>query len=109
MAKNVKPRVRVPKKAAKGDVVEIKTLISHKMESGQRKDKKGNPIPRSIINKLEVTFNGKPVFVSDWHPAISANPYMSFFAKIEESGEFAFKWTDDDGSVYEKTASITVA
>lgn len=109
MAKNVKPRVRVPKKAAKGEIVEIKTLISHKMESGQRKDKKGKPIPRSIINKLEVTFNGKEAFSADWHPAISANPYMSFFAKVEESGEFAFKWTDDDGSVYTKSAKVTVS
>ncbi len=109
MAKNVKPRVRVPKKAAKGEVIEIKTLISHNMESGRRKGKDGKLIPRSIINKMDVTFNGKTVFTADWHPAISANPYMSFFAKVEESGEFAFKWTDDDGSVYEKTAAITVA
>ncbi|MEQ8320385.1 MAG: thiosulfate oxidation carrier complex protein SoxZ [Rhodospirillales bacterium] len=109
MAKNVKPRVRVPKKAAKGEVIEIKTLISHNMESGRRKGKDGKLIPRSIINKMDVTFNGKTVFTADWHPAISANPYMSFFAKVEESGEFAFKWTDDDGSVYEKTATITVA
>lgn len=109
MAKGVKPRVRVPKSAAKGEIVEIKSLISHKMESGRRKGKDGKLIPRSIINKMEVTFNGNPVFTSDWHPAISANPYMSFFAKVEESGEFAFKWTDDDGSVYEKTAKITVA
>jgi sulfur-oxidizing protein SoxZ len=109
MAKNVKPRVRVPKKAAKGEVVEIKTLISHIMESGRRKGKDGKLIPRSIINKMEVTFNGKPLFTADWHPAISANPYMSFFAKVDQSGEFAFKWSDDDGSVYETTAKISVA
>ncbi|MGJ3259145.1 MAG: thiosulfate oxidation carrier complex protein SoxZ [Rhodospirillales bacterium] len=109
MAKNVKPRVRVPKSAAKGDVIEIKTLISHNMESGRRKGKDGKLIPRQIINKMEVIFNGKPVFTADWHPAISANPYMSFFAKVEESGEFAFKWTDDDGSVYETSAKISVA
>lgn len=109
MAKNVKPRVRTPKKASKGEVIEIKTLISHKMETGLRKDKKGNKIPRSIINKLEATFNGKEVFSADWHPAVSANPYMSFFAKVEESGEFVFKWTDDDGSVYEKKSKITVS
>ncbi len=62
MAKNVKPRVRVPGKAAKGEIIEIKTLISHNMESGRRKGKDGKLIPRSIINKFEVTFNGKPVF-----------------------------------------------
>lgn len=109
MAKNVKPRVRVPGKAAKGEIIEIKTLISHNMESGRRKGKDGKLIPRSIINKFEVTFNGKPVFHSDWQPAISANPYMSIFAKVDESGEFAFKWTADDGSIYEKTAKIAVS
>ena len=109
MAKNVKPRVRVPGKAAKGEIIEIKTLISHNMESGRRKGKDGKLIPRSIINKFEVTFNGNAVFSSDWHPAVSANPYMAFFAKVDESGEFAFTWTDDDGSVYEKTAKIAVS
>jgi sulfur-oxidizing protein SoxZ len=108
MAKGVKPRVRVPKKAAKGEVIEIKTLVSHKMETGVRKDKKGNLIPRQIINKMEATFNGKPLFSSDWHPAVSANPYMSFYAKVEESGTFNFKWTDDDGSTYEASSDITV-
>ncbi|MDP4796144.1 MAG: thiosulfate oxidation carrier complex protein SoxZ [Rhodospirillales bacterium] len=109
MANNVKPRVRVQKTATKGEVVEIKTLISHNMESGRRKGKDGKLVPRSIINKFTVTFNGKPVFSSDWAPSISANPYMSFFAKVNESGEFAFKWMDDDGSVYDSTAKITVA
>ncbi len=109
MASNVKPRVRVPGKAAKGEIVEIKTLISHNMESGRRKGKDGKLIPRSIISKFEVTFNGKSVFSSDWQPAISANPYMSIFAKVDESGEFAFKWTDDGGSIYEKTSKITVS
>jgi sulfur-oxidizing protein SoxZ len=106
---DAKPRVRVPSKAAKGEIVEIKTLISHIMETGRRKGKDGKLIPRKIINKFEATFNGKPVFTADIHPAISANPYLAFFAKVDESGEFAFKWTDDDGSVYEKTAKITVA
>lgn len=106
---DAKPRVRVPKTASKGEVVEIKTLISHIMETGRRKGKDGKLIPRKIINKFEATFNGKPVFTADIHPAISANPYLAFFAKVDESGEFAFKWTDDDGSVYEKTAKITVA
>lgn len=106
---DAKPRVRVPSKAAKGEIVEIKTLISHIMETGRRKGKDGKLIPRKIINKFEATFNGKPVFTADIHPAISANPYLAFFAKVDESGEFAFKWTDDDESVYEKTAKITVA
>ncbi len=108
MAK-AKPRVKVPKTAAKGEVLEIKTLITHKMESGQRKDKKtGDKIPRKIINKFVCAFNGKEVFSADWHPAISANPFMSFYTTATESGTFEFTWTDDDGSVYTKTAELTV-
>ena len=104
-----KPRVRVPKKADKGDVVEIKTLISHPMESGQRKDRKtGELIPRKIINKFACVYNGDEVFSADLHPAISANPYLSFFVKVEESGEFEFTWVDDDGSVYTQISKITV-
>jgi len=108
MAK-AKPRVKVPKKAAKGDIIEIKTLITHKMESGVRKDKKGNPIPRKILNKFTCTYNGEEIFSADWHPAISANPYMAFNAVATESGTLEFTWVDDDGSTYSKSAKITVA
>ncbi len=109
MAK-VKPRVKVPKTAAKGEVIEIKTLISHKMESGQRKDKKtGEKIPRMIINKFVCSYNGDVVFSADWHPAIAANPYMAFNVVASESGSFEFTWTDDEGAVYSKTADIKVA
>ncbi len=103
-----KPRVKVPKTAKKGDVIEIKTLIAHKMETGLRKDKKGALIPRRIINKFEARYNGEEVFSADWHPAISANPYMAFHTVATESGTLEFAWTDDDGSVYTKTAKITV-
>ncbi len=108
MAKGVKPRVKVPKTAAAGDSITIKTLISHKMESGQRKDKEGNLIPRSIINRFTCDFNGVNVIDVTLEPAISTNPFLEFEAKVPESGEFAFTWYDDDGSVYETSKSITV-
>lgn len=103
-----KPRVKVPKKASAGEVVSIKTLISHEMESGQRKDKEGNTIPRKIINKFVATFNGEEVFSADIDPAVSANPYFEFNAKVNESGTFEFKWIDDDGSEYTTSEEITV-
>jgi sulfur-oxidizing protein SoxZ len=105
---NAKPRVKVPKTAKKGEVIEIKTLISHKMETGQRKGKDGNKIPRQIINKFECKYNGEVVFSADWHPAISANPYLSFNTVATESGTFEFTWVDDDGSVYSTSSDITV-
>ena len=109
MADNVKPRVRVPKTASKDEVITIKTLISHQMESGQRKDKDGKVIPRSIINRMTVEFNGQSVLDMTLEPAISTNPYVEVQAKVPESGEFKFTWYDDDGSVYEDVQKIEVA
>ena len=109
MAKGVKPRVKVPKSAAAGETITIKSLISHKMESGQRKDGDGNVIPRSIINRFVVDFNGENVIDVTLEPAISTNPYFQFDAVVPEAGEFKFTWYDDDGSVYETSKEISVS
>ena len=109
MAENVKPRVRVPKTATKDEVITIKTLISHPMESGQRKDADGNLIPRSIINRFTAEFNGQLVLDTTLEPAISTNPYLEFDAKVPETGEFKFTWYDDDGSVYEDAHKVEVS
>ncbi|MDA7947103.1 MAG: thiosulfate oxidation carrier complex protein SoxZ [Hyphomicrobiaceae bacterium] len=104
-----KPRVKVPKTAKKGDVIEIKTLISHKMETGQRKDKKtGKPIPRKIINKFVATFDGEQVFAVDVEPAVSANPYIKFNMRAEKTGDLVFTWVDDDGKSYTAKKTLTV-
>ncbi|SIT15870.1 sulfur-oxidizing protein SoxZ [Roseivivax lentus] len=108
MADNVKPRVKVPSSASAGEEIVIKTLISHPMESGQRKDSDGNVIPRSIINRFTCDFNGENVIDVTMEPAISTNPYFEFTAKVPETGEFKFTWYDDDGSVYEDSKTITV-
>lgn len=104
-----KPRIKAPKTAAAGEIVLLKTLISHEMESGLRKDKDGNIIPRKIINTFTCQFNGKPVFSANIEPAVSANPYFEFNAKVTESGVFAFAWTDDDGQVYTAEEKIDIA
>ena len=109
MADNVTPRVRVPRVASAGEAVSIRTLISHAMESGVRRDSDGNTIPRSIINRFTCTFNGESVVDVTMEPSISTNPYFQFEAVVPESGTFAFTWYDDDGSVYEDSADITVA
>ncbi|SRR6056297_766882 len=108
MASGVKPRVKAPSSATAGEVVTIKTLISHKMESGQRKDSSGNVIPRSIINRFTCDYNGENVIDVKMEPAISTNPYFEFEAKIPETGEFKFTWYDDDGDVYEDSKAVTV-
>ncbi|MEM5476896.1 thiosulfate oxidation carrier complex protein SoxZ [Pacificibacter sp. AS14] len=109
MASGVKPRVKVPKSAAAGETITIKTLISHIMESGQRKDSDGNIIPRSIINRFTCDFNGQSVIDVKMEAAISTNPYFEFDALVPEAGEFKFTWYDDDGDVYEETKAVAIA
>ena len=109
MASDVKPRVKVPKSAKAGEAVTIKTLISHTMESGQRKNDAGEVIPRSIINRFTCDFNGENVIDITLEPAISTNPYFQFDATVPAAGEFKFTWYDDDGSVYEDTKAIEIA
>ncbi len=108
MADNVTARVRVPREASAGDVISVRTLINHIMESGQRRDDDGNVIPRSIIHRFTCDFNGQNVIEVLLEPAISTNPYFQFEATVPESGTFTFTWYDDDGSVYTESADIAV-
>ena len=108
VAKGVKPRVKLPKKVSKGSIITIKTIITHKMESGQRKSSDGNLIPRSIINRFVCNFNDKNVLDVKLEPSVSSNPYFRFEAVVPESGTFKFIWYDDDGSVYNKNKKIQV-
>jgi|SRR6187200_2070578 sulfur-oxidizing protein SoxZ len=107
---SVKPRIKLDKKEAKkGDIVEVKALVSHIMETGQRKDRDGKVIPRKILNKFTCTVNGKEVFAADFEPAVSANPYIQFKFKAQESGPVVLTWIDDDGSKIVGEDSITVS
>ena len=108
MAK-IKPRVKVPGSARAGETITVKTLISHPMESGQRKDKDGAPIPRQIIHKFTAAFNGQEIITVEMEPSVSSNPYIEFDAMVPEAGEIVFQWFDDDGSVYEEKKNIKVA
>jgi sulfur-oxidizing protein SoxZ len=104
----IAPRIRVPRQARRGEVIEIKTLISHPMETGYRRDVQGQLLPRHIIQTFTCTYNGVEVFRADWHPAISANPYLAFYTVATESGRLRFEWIDDQGTRYGAEAEITV-
>src|SRR5947209_3741877 len=104
-----KPRIKLPKDARKGEVITIRTLISHPMENGLRKDAAGNLVPRKIINAFTCSFNGKPVFSADLETSIAANPYLQFTCRMEESGTFRFAWTDDDGTTITADEAISVS
>ena len=100
--------INVPPKAKRGDVIEIKTLMSHIMETGYRHTASGEVVPRNIITSFTCRFNGAEIFRADLFPAISANPFMTFFTTATESGTFEFEWTGDQGFSEHASASITV-
>jgi sulfur-oxidizing protein SoxZ len=104
-----KPRIRVPETVKAGEVIEVKTLISHIMETGQRKDQDGKPIPRNIINTFTATFNGKEVFKVDLHPGISANPYMAFHVRVPGPGDLELSWLDDSGQKITEKVKLNVS
>jgi sulfur-oxidizing protein SoxZ len=100
--------INVPAKAGRGDVIEIKTLMSHIMESGFRRTAAGEIVPRDIITSFTCRYNGTEIFRADLFPAISANPFISFFTVAKESGKLEFEWVGDNGFASTASASITV-
>jgi sulfur-oxidizing protein SoxZ len=100
--------INVPPKAGRGDVIEIKVLMSHSMETGYRRTAAGDLVPRDIITSFACRYNGKEIFRADFFPAIAANPFMSFFTVARESGKFEFEWIGDNGFSETASAAITV-
>jgi len=103
-----RPLINVPARAKRGQVIEIKTLISHVMETGFRHSSIGVLLPRDIITEFVCTYAGEEIFRSDLYPAISANPFITFHTVATQSGTLTFTWTGDNGFSVTEQASITV-
>jgi sulfur-oxidizing protein SoxZ len=102
-------RVRMPQNATRGEVIEIRTLVQHPMESGFRLDNTGKEIPRHIVESFDCTYNGREIFRVKLHSAVSTNPFFTFYAVATESGELVFTWKDDQGGVATATHALSVA
>ena len=100
--------INVPQKAKRGEIIQIKTLISHIMETGFRHDNVGKPIPRDIITSFVCRYNGEEIFNATLYQSIAANPFITFHATATESGTIAFQWTGDNGFSQDAAAQITV-
>ena len=98
--------INVPATARRGDIIEIKTLMSHIMETGFRHTVTGDAVPRNIITSFTCRYNGVEVFSADLFPAITANPFLSFTTIATESGTIDFQWIGDRG--FSETASATI-
>jgi sulfur-oxidizing protein SoxZ len=101
--------INVPKQARRGEVIEIKTLISHMMETGFRHGTNGRMIPRDIITSFTCKYNGEEIFATTLFPAIAANPFVTFFATATESGTLSFTWEGDNGFSVTEEVKIAVA
>jgi len=100
--------INVPKTAKRGDIIEIKTLMSHIMETGYRHTATGEVLPRDIITSFTCRFEGEEIFRADFFPATAANPFISFFTIASKSGKFEFEWIGDNGFSETASASISV-
>ena len=101
--------IHVPKTAKKGEVIELRAMIAHRMETGYRQGVNGEMIPRDIINRLICTYDGEEIFSAELFPAMSANPFVSFHTVAVQSGTIAFAWIDDAGVKQVATAEIAVS
>jgi len=100
--------VNLPQRARRGEVIEIRTLAGHKMETGFRRTQLGEVVPRDIITRFTCSYNGVEVFSAELHPAMAANPLIAFSTLATESGTLEFRWTGDNGFSATHSASITV-
>lgn len=103
-----KALVRVPEEAKAGEVITVKVLIRHPMESGHRRDRVGERIPRNIIHRFAAHYDGDEVLRIDMFPGIAANPYLEFRMVARASGDIVFTWADDDGNTHTKKTAVKV-
>lgn len=102
------PRVSVPAQVRRNEIAEIRTLISHPMETGYRRDRYGVKLPKHIIERFTVEYLGKQVFSAEFGPGIAANPYLSFFIRFIESGNVVVEWIDDKQQKWQSVHEVVV-
>lgn len=101
--------IKLPETAAPGEVIEIRTLIQHPMETGYRPGPNGRMLPRDIIRRFTCRYDGEVVFSAELHPAIAANPFISFTVVATVTGSVTFTWEGDNDFSQSETATLTVA
>ena len=101
-------RISMPATARRGDIIDIKTLIQHDMETGWRRDAEGKAVPRDIITRFRVTYDGVGIFAADTFPGVAANPFLAFTTVATETADLVFTWTDLGGATTTETRKLTV-
>lgn len=101
--------ITMPSSARRGEVIEIRVLIAHPMETGYRPGADGKVLPRDIIRTFSCRYNGEQVFAAELHPAVSANPYLVFHTVATEPGALEFTWQGDNGFTQTERRPLAVA
>lgn len=101
--------IQVPGSARRGEAIEVRVTIAHPMETGYRPGADGRVLPRDILRRFSCRYNGDVVFSAELHPAIAANPYLSFFVLAEASGTLEFEWVGDNGFAQVERRPLQVA
>lgn len=101
-------RIAAPARATKGEVIELKAMIRHPMETGYRRDRYGEQIPRNILKRFECRYNGDVVFTAEFFPSVAADPFLTFFTTASESGTLEFRWTNLDEQVFAESVALEV-
>ncbi|MEM6651073.1 MAG: thiosulfate oxidation carrier complex protein SoxZ [Pseudomonadota bacterium] len=101
-------RLAVPSPVHQGEIIEIKALIQHAMESGFRRGARGEVIERNILTRFECDLNGTLIFAADLHPGVAANPLITFHLKAMEPGTLTFTWTDQHGEIWQDSAALEI-
>ncbi len=100
--------ITMPRSAHRGDVIEIRALIAHMMETGFRSGSDGKLVPRDIIRRFSCRYNGEVIFTAELFPSIAANPYLAFYTVATESGQLEFSWEGDKGFAQSEKVQLTV-
>jgi sulfur-oxidizing protein SoxZ len=100
--------VQVPARAKRGEIVELRAIVAHVMETGFRRTESGGLVPRDIIRRMVCSYNGVEVFRADFHPAVAANPLIAFTTVATESGTLQFRWVGDNGYAVTEIAPLKV-
>ena len=108
MSKTSRTLVTMPAVAKKGEIVDIRIIVQHDMESGFRHTETGERVPRDIIRDFVCTYGGVEVFRVELHPGMGANPLIIFSTVATETGTLEFKWSGDNGYASSTSSVLTV-
>ncbi len=101
-------RIAAPDRAKRGDVMELKAMIRHPMETGYRRDLYGKPVAENILKRFECRYNGEVVFAAEFFRAMAADPFLTFYTVATETGTLEFRWIGQDETVYSESVELEV-